>query len=99
MLSDILKKTVWMGIGAVSLTEKKAREIVSGLVEKKEVTEKEGEKLVEQLVKEGEKAKKDAESFIEKKVHAIVERLELATKADIEDLKKKIDALAEKQSQ
>jgi len=96
MLSDLLKRTVWMGLGAVSLTEKKAREFVKTLVEKKEIGAKEGEKLVEDLVKRGEETKKEVESFIEQKLATFIKKLDVATKADIERLNKKIDALSKK---
>ncbi|MCD6327907.1 phasin family protein [bacterium] len=96
MLLDLLKKTLWTGIGAAALTEKRAKEIVKGLMEAKEISEKEGETLLEELLKQGEKTKKEIEGFVEARIHAIIERLELATKADIEELKQKIDSLASK---
>ena len=76
--------------------EKRAKEIVKGLMEAKEISEKEGETLLEELLKQGEKTKKEIEGFVDARIHAIIERLELATKADIEELKQKIDSLAGK---
>ena len=53
---ELLEKAFMMGIGAASLTAKKAEEFVKKAVEDKQVTESEGNQLLNTLLEEGKKA-------------------------------------------
>jgi polyhydroxyalkanoate synthesis regulator phasin len=50
---ELLEKLMYAGVGAMAMTEEKAREIVSELEKKGHVTGDEGKKMVKDLVEKG----------------------------------------------
>ncbi|MBP5673005.1 MAG: hypothetical protein K5787_07560 [Lentisphaeria bacterium] len=62
---ELLEKAFMMGIGAASLTAKKAEEFVKKAVEDKQVTESEGNQLLNTLLEEGKKANETLTAKIE----------------------------------
>ena len=79
-----------------SVTKEKVEEIVKELVKKGEVSQEEGKKLINELLEKGEKSRKELEAQIEKIVKGIIERLDLATCKELNELKSEIEQLKEK---
>jgi len=52
---DLIKKSLYAGIGAVVLTKEKIQEMTRRLVEDGKITSEESEKLAEEMVKSGER--------------------------------------------
>ena len=95
-MQDFLRKVFNLGLGIFSVTKEKIEEIVKELVRKGEVSQEEGKKLVDELLEKGEKTKKELEAQIEKIVKGIIERLDLATRKELNELKSEIEQLKEK---
>ena len=95
---SILKDLVNLGLGAVVMTKEKTEEVVNELVKKGEVSQDEGKELINELIEKGEKGKKEIEGQIEKIVKGIVEKLDISTKKEIEELKSEIEELKKKLS-
>jgi len=95
-MQDFLKKVFNLSLGVFSVTKEKIEEIVKELVKKGEVSQEEGKKLVNELLEKGEKTKKELEAQIEKIVKGIIEKLDLATRKEINELKSEIEQLKEK---
>jgi len=93
---DILKKTYLAGIGFLSLAEERFRKTLEVWVKKGEKVEKEGKKAVSELKERFEDLKKDFEKKIEIQISKAIEKLNLPTKDDVENLKKRIDELEKK---
>ncbi len=93
---DLIKKTMLTGVGLAAMTRDKVEELAKELTEKGEMTEKEGKELVDELVKKSEKARKDLEKSVEKTVRKVLRKMDVATKKDIDRLKKKIRQLEQK---
>ncbi len=89
-MSDILKKAGLLGLGIVSLTEKKAKEIAEDLVKQGEATHKEAKDFSRDLLKKAEKGRKDLEKEVEKITQKVLGKMNLATKKDLADLEKKL---------
>jgi polyhydroxyalkanoate synthesis regulator phasin len=66
---------------------------VDDLVEKGKITAEEAPKILKDLVAKAEESKKAIEDRIEKGVENTVNRLNLATKKDLQDLEKKLDQI------
>ncbi len=92
-MTDFLRKGMLMGFGLMSLTREKAEEFMEELVKRGELSEKEGREAVEELVEKSREMKKDLTARIEKTVEEVVGKMNLATKDDLEVLKKRISAL------
>ena len=95
-MQDFLRKVFNLGLGVFSVTKEKVEEIVKELVKKGEVSQEEGKKLVNELLEKGEKTRKELEAQIEKIVKGIIERLDLATRKELNELKSEIEQLKEK---
>jgi len=93
---DLLRKILVAGIGAAVLTREKVEGLVDELVKRGEIASKEGPKLVKELLKESQKAKKELEEKIEEATQKTLKKLRLATRAEIEELKIKLEKLEKK---
>lgn len=95
---DLIKKTMLTGLGLAVVTKERIEELSAELVKKGELSEKQGREFVDEMMKKSEQAQADFERRLEESVRAVVEKLNLATKEDIESLHKRLDALAHKES-
>ena len=95
-MQDFLRKVFNLGLGLFSTTKEKVEEIVKELVKKGEVSQEEGKKLVNELLEKGEKSRKELEAQIEKIVKGAIERLDLPSRKELNDLKSEIEQLKEK---
>ena len=93
---DLLKKTLLAGVGAAALTREKVESLVDELVEKGEIASKEGPKLVKDLLQESQKAKKELEERVEEATQKALKKLRLATRAEVEEIKAKLEELEKK---
>jgi poly(hydroxyalkanoate) granule-associated protein len=96
-MSDLLKKTVLAGIGAVSLTKDKAKELADELVERGEMDESDEAEFIKELMDKSEKKKEELEGTIEEKVNETFEKMDIASKSDVEELKDKVQQLLDQQ--
>jgi len=87
---EIVEKTLLTGIGAVSLTQKKAEELIDDLKEKLNLTEDEGKKLLEKLQDAAKENQQKLEEMAREEVKKACERAGVVTEEDLAELKKKI---------
>jgi len=83
---DIIRKAVFLGLGAISLTKDKADEIVDDLIKRGEVASAERFKTVDRLLKEADRQEKELQRKIDSTVHKAVAELGLATRKDLEEI-------------
>ena len=105
--SDLVRKFALASVGAVVLAQEEIEEFVSKLVQKGELAEKDGKTLVKDLL---EKRKQKIESpvvaaaqgasaitsAIDSTVDKVLHKINVPTKADVEELAKKIDDIDKK---
>lgn len=87
---DIIKEMMDLGLGAVLLTEKKAKKLVNELIKKGKLKQKEGKNLMDELIKKGKAEGKDFERRLAQIISAKLSKLDIATKADIRRLENEI---------
>jgi polyhydroxyalkanoate synthesis regulator phasin len=90
MMLDIIKKTMLAGVGLTLMTKEKIEKIASELIEKGQMSEKEGKEFIDELIKKTEQTKKELETTIENILKKLLDKMNLATKDDINKLEKKI---------
>jgi poly(hydroxyalkanoate) granule-associated protein len=95
-LLDAARKVLLAGIGAVGLAQDEAEDFVHRLVERGEIAEKDGRKLINDLMERRKKGTRQAEEELDKRVDALLARMNVPTKADMEALSGKIQALSQK---
>ena len=93
---ESLRRVLLASVGIIALTIEEAGDLVDKLVERGEIAEQEGKKLINEI-KEKRKSKTDeAEEVASTRVREALDRMDIPTKADIDDLSKKINALSKK---
>ncbi|MBE6072884.1 MAG: hypothetical protein E7208_13230 [Clostridium butyricum] len=98
-----MRKLCLAAVGAAAMTYDKTIELINDLVEKGKITVEEGKELSEELKKniivkaEAAKTKaNDMKPLTKDNLQESIQKLNLATKSDIEDLKIKISELDKK---
>jgi len=92
-MSNLIRKGMLMGFGILSLTREKAEEWIDELVRRGEISEKEGREAVDEFVEKSKEMRQDLSSRVESAVEEAVKKMNLATRDDLDKLKKKINAL------
>lgn len=94
----LFEKAAMMGIGALSLSQKKAEEVLGELKEKCGCSEEEGKALLEKWKAQAEEQKNLLTKAAEEEVQKACERLGLVRREELERLAARLDAL-EKQKE
>ena len=95
-LIDSTRKILLAAIGAVALGKDEIEDFIDKLVERGEIAEKDGRKLINEVVDKRKKSVRGAEDEANKRVHGILDMLNVPTKKDIDDLSEKVALLAKK---
>ena len=93
---DSLRRVLLASVGVVALTIEEIGDLVDKLVERGEIAEQEGKKLINEI-KEKRKTKTDeAEDMASSRMREMMDKMDVPTKSDIEDLSAKIATLSKK---
>lgn len=95
-LLEASRKVLLAAIGAVALAQDEIEDFVEKLVERGEIAEKDGKKLVREVMDRRKKDAKDVEDETSKRVHDILDRMNVPSKKDIDVLGEKIAVLTQK---
>lgn len=99
-LFDMARRVLLAGIGAVALAQEEVEAFVNKLVERGEIAEKDGRKLVKEMMdkrrKKAEEVVEEAGDDMDQRIEALLHRMNVPTKSDIEALSKKIATLTKK---
>jgi len=92
-VTDLLRKSLLFGVGAVSLTAERAQEIVNDLVERGEITREQGRSMVQDMIRRGTETRKQIRDMVKAEVKKAIDEADLPSKSDIKRLEDKIDKL------
>jgi len=90
---NLIKKALLTGVGLAAMTEEKVEQLARDIAEKCKLSEKEGRDLMADLLKKSEQARKDLEARLEKLIGEGIRKLDVPSKADLEKLGDRIEAL------
>lgn len=99
MLSELVRRSILLGLGALSITREKAERLVDELVKKGEMTREEARSFVDQIVERGKQEKDELQRMVKEELGQWRENVGLATRADIARLEEQIKKLEEKLDQ
>jgi len=91
-LSEILQKTMMAGLGM----QEKFNEFIDELIKKGELSEAQGKKLFEEWSEKAGKSKEDFDKNLAELTNKSLEKINLPTKTEVEDLGKKVQSLSKK---
>jgi polyhydroxyalkanoate synthesis regulator phasin len=90
---EILKKTYLAGAGLAAKTWDEVELLSKEVVQKAKMSEKEGAKFIKDMKKRYDDTQKKTGTYVEKVVKATLNKMDIATAADIKALKKDIRQL------
>jgi polyhydroxyalkanoate synthesis regulator phasin len=93
---EIIEKTLLTGLGALSMSQKKAEEMVCELKERLNLSEEEGKKLLDKLQQAAKENQSKLESVAQDEVKKALERIGVVTEEEFNSLKRKVSALEKK---
>ncbi len=92
-MKDTIGKAIFLGLGLAVAGKEQVERTIEELVKKGELSKAESGSLTEELVRKGEEAKLRVEELVRARVQALMGDDALATKADIERLEQRLEAL------
>lgn len=95
-MTDLIKKMILAGLGALSLSREKAEEISRDLIKRGELAETDEAKFVRDLMDLVEKNKAGSEEKVEKAVEKAMAKLDIPSRKEINALKEEIGKLTGK---
>jgi len=95
-MDKLFEKGISMGLGLFTMTREKAEEIVDNLIEKGEISRKEASGVLEEILNRAEKEREELEKRINTSLENTLERFNVPTKKEIEELNNKLDDIAAK---
>ncbi|RME51161.1 MAG: poly(hydroxyalkanoate) granule-associated protein [Caldilineae bacterium] len=93
---DGVRKVLLAGVGVVSLAQEEMEDFVNRLVERGEIAEKDARQLLDDVLEKRKKHAKKVEEELDRRFDDLLDRLNIPTRADIEELNAKIAALTKK---
>jgi len=90
---EILKKTYLTGVGLAAKTWEEVESLSKEIVKKAKMSEKEGSKFLKDMKSRYDDTQKKTGKYVEKTVKDILKKMDIATSADINALKKEIRQL------
>jgi len=95
-----IRRVLLAGVGAVSGAQGEAEKFVNKLVEKGEIAEKDGRSLLNELAENrknrAQESGKRVSDELEKRMESLLNRMNIPTKTDIEQLSNKVAELTKK---
>ncbi len=95
-IAGTFRKIVLASVGAVGVAQDEVTHLIDRMVERGELTEKDARKLVNDVQKEVNKRRKGGQTKAEKEMEGMMEKLNVPSKADIEDLTKQVTELSKR---
>jgi poly(hydroxyalkanoate) granule-associated protein len=91
-----LRKMVLASVGVVGVAQDEVMHLLDRMVERGEITEKDARKMVSDAQKEFNKRRKSGQTKAERELENLMEKMNVPSKADIEDLAKQVTHLTKR---
>lgn len=95
-ITGTFRKVVLASVGAVGVAQDELNALIDRMVERGELTEKDARKLANDVQKEVNKRRKGGQTKAEREMEGMLEKLNIPSKADIEDLTAQVEVLSKR---
>lgn len=93
---SLIKKTFYLGLGALSITKEKAERFIGELEEKGEMSKEEGKEFLDEVMQKGEEQKKEIRSMISESLADFKNDFGVVNRAEFNALEERIKKMEEK---
>ncbi|TAL17446.1 hypothetical protein EPN96_05035 [bacterium] len=90
---DIMRKAMLAGIGALTLSEQKARVIINDLVEQGRMSSEEGEKLAKELMEKADASRKEFEAKAGEYARELMAKVDFVKRSEYDELVCRVEDL------
>jgi len=90
---EIFEKTVLTGFGFLSLSQKKAEELLKDLQERYKVSEEEGKAFLEKMQGMAKESREKISEIAESEVKRVTDKLGLVSREEFDRLQKRVEQL------
>ncbi|RMF84324.1 MAG: hypothetical protein D6736_19495 [Nitrospinota bacterium] len=90
---DLLKKMVYLGLGAAAITEEKLRQTLDEMIVQGKLGEKEGEELLQEFLQALSENQQKLQTLIEDRIRHFLQDLPLVTKEELQRLERRLESL------
>jgi len=94
-MSELIKKAMLAGIGAVTVTKEKVEELVDDLIKKGELSKEDRAKFIRELAEKAELQSREVKKWVDERVKVTVSKVKMAKAEEVEALRKQVDELTE----
>jgi len=95
-IAGTFRKVILASVGAVGVAQDELNALIKRMVERGEITEKDARKLANDVQKQVNKRRKSGQTKAEKEMEGMMEKLNVPSKADIEDLTAQVATLSKR---
>ncbi|MCG3140513.1 MAG: hypothetical protein HDKAJFGB_01580 [Anaerolineae bacterium] len=95
-ITGTFRKVILASVGAVGVAQDELNALIKRMVERGEITEKDARKLANDVQKQVNKRRKSGQTKAEKEMEGMMEKLNVPSKADIEDLTAQVATLSKR---
>ncbi len=95
-MMEMVRRMFLATIGAAVIAQEEIEAFVNKLVERGEIAEKDGKKLINEMMEKRKSKTMDVGDEISKNVESVLSRMNIPSKADVDALGQKINALSKK---
>ena len=92
---ELMKKTVFAGIGMAAMTKDKIEEVSKECIAQGQLSEKEGEKFVTELMQRSEESRDELKKQVEQAAENLIEKMGLVKADEFQGLRSEIALLRE----
>ena len=90
---ELFEKTVLTGLGIISLSQKKAEELLKEVQERYKVSEEDGKAFLEKMQGMAKESRERIAEIAETEVKKVIDKLGLVSSDELDRLQKRVDAL------
>ncbi len=95
-MKEQISKAFYAGLGAASLTIDKVKEVGEKLAKEFDLSEEEGRKMAQDMKKKSDTSREELKNNIKEEVQKILEKMDIPSREDYDNLMARIEALEKK---
>lgn len=93
---DLFKRAFLAGLGALSLSREKAKEMIDELVKNGEVKKEEGKVMLDDLLKKAETTQKEVQKSVKAQVASAYKKMNLASLDQVKKMERRLQEMEKK---
>ena len=90
---ELIEKTLLAGVGVLSLSQKKADELLDEIKQRLNISEEEGRALLDKIKQTAEESRTRLEEIAKEEVEKSIKRIGVVSSKDFDSLKRKVNKL------